>query len=55
MSKQNNIILGIDPGLSGGLAFRYSNGDIKVEYPPIFKEKVAGKKNRRHILSLIHI
>ena len=49
MSKQNNIILGIDPGLSGGLAFRYSNGDIKVEYPPIFKEKVAGKKNRRHI------
>ena len=51
MSKQGNIILGIDPGLSGGLAFRYSNGDIEVEYPPIFKEKVAGKKNknRRHI------
>ena len=49
MSESNGIILGIDPGLSGGLAFRYSDGDIKVERPPIFQQKITAKKKRRHI------
>ena len=39
-------ILGIDPGLSGGLAFRYSDGYIDAQPVPILELKIRKTKKR---------
>ncbi len=46
MASKYDIIIGIDPGITGGISILFKNGQVNV-YPMPVKKKIINKKNKR--------